>query len=109
MPAVQPAIAISAILFATGTTLIAASIGRNQDLRSIGAVIALGAMIVLSTHLIIRCVQQTNRPADQAFLDGYEVGYDKGWCEATTAGHPNVVSIVRSENFHAVDRGSSQR
>lgn len=66
---------------AAGTTMLI--IWRAFDsLRSIGMVIAIGGVAWLCTARLIRAVRATNRPADDAWHEGYEAGYDKGWRDA---------------------------
>jgi hypothetical protein len=64
----------------------------------IGGVLILAALIGTATYLVITYVVRTNRPADEAFRDGLEVGRDKGHREQAEECRRNHIRVVRHIN-----------
>jgi hypothetical protein len=62
-----------------GCALFAADVGRVPELAVIGMLLCIVAAMLYCSELVIREVRAANRPADQAWLDGFEAGYDRGW------------------------------
>lgn len=64
----------------------------------LGCVIILIAAMTWLSFRIIAAVQEVNRPADQAFEDGFEMGRAKGYTEGRRAGGLSSVSDINSES-----------
>lgn len=65
-------------LVAAGTTMIGAS-RFAVTLGLIGAVLAVAGIAIAGWAQLTKVITAHNRPADHAYGEGYEAGYDKGW------------------------------
>lgn len=95
-------IAAVATTGAVGAALIIAETVRAIDapwaagLLIIGALLVLGAFMGWAVHSVKMRVAETNRPADQAFEDGLEIGTDIGWRRATEECRRKHMRVVRA-------------
>lgn len=82
-------------LVVVGITVTALCIAAaSPDGRTIGETLMLGgAMTVLCDH-VCRHIDNVNRPADEAYKQGYEMGHDRGWQEGFAFAKP--LSVVHS-------------
>jgi hypothetical protein len=62
-----------------GLVALGSSIDRDPFLTAIGCLVVAAAMLLQLGAVISDQIQRTNRPADDAFVEGYEAGYDRGW------------------------------
>lgn len=84
---------VSALTFVLSLVAFAGSLGRNDDLRTGAALVILLSGMVMCTHQAILEVKRCNRPADVAWTEGHEAGYDKGWQEGHRATSLTVVDM----------------
>jgi hypothetical protein len=70
-------------------------------LVGVADLVATGGLVLALYVKACRKFESVNRPADEAFDSGYEIGFDKGWCEGRDAQRPKLIPH-RSRN--AVDR-----
>ena len=80
MPVIR-AVRVGVALFALGLICFSCSIDRSSDGRALGVLLTVAGMIVYATCYVVDAVNKVNRPADDAWDDGYEVGFNKGWLE----------------------------
>jgi hypothetical protein len=66
--------------------------GPAEAIAALGAGMFLFGTMTLYTQALLRKVCAVNRPADEAYMDGHGVGFDKGWRECArkqiTGVHP---------------------
>jgi hypothetical protein len=62
-----------------GLVTLGSSIDRDQFLTAIGGLFVAAAMLLQLGAVLSAQIERTNRPADDAFVEGYESGYDRGW------------------------------
>lgn len=88
--------------------LVALSLGRDEEL---GPPLRAWALLVGIAGVGLTCYAKAvikfdavNRPADQAYQDGYEAGYDHGWREGRASATLSVVHLdAESEAEDAVE------
>lgn len=68
-----------------------------SDVRSLGLGVAVTGIVLAATRYV-------NRPADEAWSDGYEAGYDKGWRDCNRAPQLTVTPIRRAGGAEPVRR-----
>lgn len=74
----------------------------GHDFRSVGVLAGITGVIVVFYVHARRAFDLVNRPADEAFTEGWEAGYDKGWREGRQ--RPKLVAIRPTrESSNAVD------
>jgi hypothetical protein len=62
------------------------------DPQTAGKAVVLGAVLLTYAYLC-RVIRQVNRPADEAYRDGFDAGHDKGWREGRASMRPRVVRL----------------
>lgn len=93
-----PPCRLAAGLGLVGVGCYMAAFGRDGDLVALAVLLVLAAGIVWGTNSVIAEIRKVNRPADQAWHDGYEIGHDKGWQAGYAAANPNVVKLVTADD-----------
>jgi hypothetical protein len=77
-----------------GTVLLVAAIDRDNSLTVIGALFVVASMVTYAGGLLVHEIRSVNRPADDAFSEGYEAGYDRGWRDGSDHARPPLVGLV---------------
>lgn len=72
---------VGSLLVMLGASVEIAAIDRWADLRVFSAVLVLGGLVMYFAGRILDAIEHTNRPAEDAWEDGYEIGFNKGWLE----------------------------
>lgn len=80
-----------------GAVVFAAGADRFASIRQLGEIV-LGAGLLLGIAQwiiteVTREVRTVNRPADDAFSEGWEAGYDKGWRDRDGESRPKLVIL----------------
>lgn len=88
-----PARASLAVLLVGMVTLVSA-IDRDRSLTVIGALLIVASMVMFAAGVLLAEIRSVNRPADDAFTEGYEAGYDRGWRDGNAEARPPVVRLV---------------
>lgn len=103
---VRPQVALALVL--VGGTVFAAGADRFASIRDLGEVVLCAGLLLGVGHFVvtevIAEVQRVNRPADDAFTEGYEAGYDRGWRDRNDEVRPNLVVLPsRSASSESAD------
>jgi hypothetical protein len=81
-----------------------------SDLLTFGSALMITGVLVGVATINRHATHQVNRPADEAYLQGVQVGYDKGYTEAVSHLRPNVVQLIRPDvpdgNHHRENLGT---
>lgn len=88
-----PPLRVAAGLGLVGSLFFAVAIGREPVLARIGTLTMLVAAMIYCTHRLMGEIRHVNRPADDAFTEGYEAGYDRGWRDGNDAPQRNLVLL----------------
>lgn len=86
-----PRIALGMLM--VGAVDFAAAIGRHPVFTAMGLTLCLAAMILYAMWRVITEVRTVNRPADEAFTEGWEAGYDKGWRDGNADAKPALTVL----------------
>jgi hypothetical protein len=62
-----------------GLVALGSAIDRDPFLTAVGCLLVAAAMLLQLGAVLSGQIERTNRPADDAFVEGYEAGYDRGW------------------------------
>lgn len=90
----------SFVLVAAGTTMIYS--GRFViGLGLAGAVVAVAGIAIAGWARLAKVITSHNRPADHAYTEGYEAGYDKGWRDGRARPTLTVIHGERAESLDA--------
>jgi hypothetical protein len=73
-----------------GLFLIAGAAERDWTVLALGVVTLIMGAMAHFTRTICEKLDQVNRPADEAWTEGYEAGYDKGWRDGNSAARPTL-------------------
>lgn len=84
---------LGAGLLAAGIGISVATAGDRGIAARFGLLLAFAGIAALVGGWIVRAVRRVNRPADVAWTDGYEAGYDKGWLDHNAEARPNLVAL----------------
>jgi len=90
-----------------GWAVMAVSIERDVDVFALGILVVVIGLGWHCTHQVMVRITQHNRPADDAWRDGYELGYDKGWSEGNAGQSNNNLIMMHERRRNAVDRKTS--
>lgn len=86
--------------------IVALALSNRSDLEGDGYLLVLVGVVVLVAAMLARCVTarlaKVNRPADAAFQEGYEMGYDRGWLEGHRKARPVVVGLDRGRETTSI-------
>jgi hypothetical protein len=77
-----------------GAIMLAGAIDRDTSFTIVGVLLVLAGMLSHACELIVREVRTVNRPADDAFTEGYESGYDRGWRDGNAEARPRLVAVL---------------
>lgn len=97
-----------------GTTIIvglligAAGFERDPFVTLAGALTMLAGLMTLCTKYVADVLQTVNRPADEAWTEGYESGYDKGWRDGHAVGRPTL-TVMRKDDTNELGRKAAER
>jgi hypothetical protein len=87
-----PKIALGVALLGAVVFVSAADRGHPWIL-CLGSLMLVASMVLSGAHWTISEVRRVNRPADDAFSEGYEAGFDRGWRERDSEVKPNLVAL----------------
>lgn len=87
-----PKIALGLALVGAVVLVSAADRGHPWIL-CLGSLMIVASMVLAGAHWTISEVRRVNRPADDAFSEGYEAGFDRGWRERDAEVRPNLVAL----------------
>jgi hypothetical protein len=73
-----------------GLFLIAGAAERDWTVTALGVAVLLVGSMALCTRAVCDKLDKVNRPADEAWTEGYESGYDKGWRDGNNAARPTL-------------------
>lgn len=74
--------ALGAAMFVLGLALGIGTYGHhNSDALAAAAVMVLGGVVAYAAGFVVEEVRRVNRPADEAWQDGYEIGHNRGWLD----------------------------
>lgn len=88
-----PVLAAGSFLVGTGTTIATAYFRRDPEVSAIGLALMLMGVVVVVGSFVMRALRRVNRPAEIAFDEGYQMGYDKGYIEGRRIGSPTLVTM----------------
>lgn len=93
----------------TGATVFAAGADRGHPwILGLGIILLVGAMVLGASAWVVVEVRRVNRPADDAFTEGYEAGFDRGWRDRDADARPNLVllpsAVVSTESADSCDQ-----
>lgn len=86
----------ASVAVVAGLILAAGSFERDMSLMVVGCVVLIVGAMVLCTRHVADTLRAVNRPADEAWTEGYESGYDKGWRDGNNDARPKM-TVLRGE------------
>lgn len=83
-----------------GTFMIASNLSSHAEFV-LGVLVLVVVAMIFCTHAVMKTVEKVNRPADQAFEDGFEMGRAKGYGEGRRIGGLSSVADIRDSDREA--------